>query len=80
MAAQVSQSEGYNVTERLFDIIDELSTDKQFDLYTQLIQDRIGTELFKLIIDLSDEEKNQLLDQLRKAPIETEEKTSGKLG
>ena len=80
MTAQVPQSEGYDVTERLLDFIDGLSADKQFNLYTQLIQDRVGTELFKLIIDLSDEEKNQMLEQLRGAPIETEEKTPGELG
>ena len=80
MTAQVPQSEGYNVTERLFDYIDKLSTEKQFNLYTQLIQDRVGTELFKLIIDLSDEEKNQILEQLTEAPFKAEEKTPGELG
>ena len=80
MTAQVPQAKEYKVTERLFDFIDELSADKQFELYAQLIEDRVDTELFKLIIDLSDEEKNQLLEQLRKSPIEAKEKTPGEWG
>ena len=80
MTAQSSQTDRYSVTELLFDFIDDLSADKQFELYAQLIQDRVGTELFKLIIDLSDEEKKLLLEQLRKTSIKSQKKTTGELG
>ena len=54
----------YIVTGRLFNIIDGFSHDKQFILYKQLVKDNIVPELFKLIIDLSEDEKYQLLGKL----------------
>ncbi len=62
----------YKITERLFNFIDDLSTDMQFRLYQQLIADNVSIQLFKLIIDMSDEEKTQLLGKLRKLPFEEE--------
>lgn len=62
----------YNVTERLFNLIDDLSTDRQFILYRQLIRDNVTTQLFKLIIDMSDAEKIQLLEKLGEVPFEEE--------
>lgn len=72
MTAQDPQPGEYNVTERLFDFIDDLSTDKQFNLYKQLIEDKVSAQLFKLIIDMSDEEKIQFLEKLGEAPFEEE--------
>jgi len=54
----------YSVTARLFDIINKLSHDKQFILYRQLVKDNIKTELFKLIIDMPEDEKTRFLMQL----------------
>ena len=54
----------FTVTTRLFTIIDALSQEKQFILYKQLVKDNIDAELFKLIIDMSEEERTQLLMQL----------------
>ena len=59
-----------NVIERLFTLIDDLSTDKQFILYRQLIKDNVTTRLFKLIIDMSDEEKIQFLEKLGEVAFE----------
>jgi len=72
MTAQNPQPGEYNVTERLFNFIDDLSTDMQFNLYKQLIDDKISTQLFKLIIDMSDEEKLQFLEKLGGVPFEEE--------
>jgi Tfp pilus assembly protein PilZ len=72
MTAQGLQSGGYNITEHLFNFIDGLSTDMQFDLYQLLIEDKVSTQLFKLIIDMSDEEKIQLLEKLGEVPFEEE--------
>ena len=58
------QNGRYNVTARLFDIINELAHEKQFILYKQLVKDNIVPELFKLIIDLSEDEKARLLEKL----------------
>jgi len=54
----------FTVTARLFTIINDLSHEKQFILYKQLVKDNINAELFKLIIDMSEDEKTQLLMQL----------------
>jgi Tfp pilus assembly protein PilZ len=54
----------YTVTGRLFNIVDDLGHEKQFILYKQLVKDKIVPELFKLIIDLSEDEKLQLLEKL----------------
>ena len=72
MTAQDPQLGEYNVTGRLFNFIDDLSTDMQFNLYKQLIEDKVKTQLFKLIIDMSDEEKIQFLKKLGAAPFEAE--------
>ena len=58
------QNGRYIVTGRLFNIIDGLSPEKQFILYKQLVKDSIIPELFKLIIDLSEDEQYQLLVKL----------------
>jgi Tfp pilus assembly protein PilZ len=57
------QNGRYTVTTRLFDIIDDLSQEKQFILYKQLVKDNVSAELFKLIIDMSEDQKIQLLEQ-----------------
>jgi hypothetical protein len=54
----------YQVTARLFHLFNEMTHDKQFILYKQLIKGNITTELLKLIIDMSEEQKIQLLEQL----------------
>jgi Tfp pilus assembly protein PilZ len=67
-----SQNGRYTVTARLFNIINELSNEKQFILYKQLVKDHINAELFKLIIDMSEDEKVQLLEQLGAVSYEDE--------
>jgi Tfp pilus assembly protein PilZ len=58
------QNGRYTVTARLFNIIDELSHEKKFILYKQLVKDKISSELFKLIIDMTEDQKTQLLMRL----------------
>ena len=66
------QNDRYAVTTRLFNFINDLSLEKQFILYKQLVKDNIINELLKLIIDLSEVEKVQLLEQLGEIPYEDE--------
>ena len=72
MTDQDPQPSENNITERLFDYIDDLSQDMQFNLYKQLIEDKVQTRLFKLIIDMSDGEKIQFLKKLGEVPFEEE--------
>ena len=63
-----SQIGEYKVTARLFNFINDLPRDKQYILYKQLIKGNIKNELFKLIIDLAEDEKIALLERLGEMP------------
>ncbi|UCD77614.1 MAG: PilZ domain-containing protein [Desulfobacterales bacterium] len=67
-----SQNDKYGVTARIFNFINELSLEKQFILYKQLVKGKVTTELLKLIIDMSEDEKFQLLEQLGEMHYEDE--------
>ena len=67
-----AQNDKYAVTTRLLNFINDLSLEKQFILYKQLVKDRVISELFKLIIDMSEDEKVQLLEHLGEFPYEEE--------
>ena len=67
-----SQEDKYAVTTRLFSYINDLSLEKQFILYKQLVKDNVTTELLKLIIDMSEDEKVQLLEKLGETPYDDE--------
>jgi Tfp pilus assembly protein PilZ len=67
-----SQEDKYAVTTRLFNYINDLSLEKQFILYKQLVKDNVTTELLKLIIDMSEDEKVQLLEKLGETPYDDE--------
>jgi len=72
MAGIDSQYGKYHVTGRLFNLINTLPPDKQFILFKQLIKGNVKTELFRLIIEMSEEEKLRLLEQLGELPYEEE--------
>ena len=67
-----SQIGQYRVTASLFNFINDLPQDKQYILYKQLIKGNVKTELFKLIIDMADNEKLQLLQRLGEIPYDEE--------
>ena len=67
-----TQTGQYKVTAHLFNFIDHLPQDKQYILYKQLIKGSVVTELFKLIIDMDEDEKIQLLERLGEIPYEEE--------
>ena len=67
-----SQIGQYRVTASLFNFINDLPQDKQYILYKQLIKGKVKTELFKLIIDMADNEKLQLLERLGEIPYDEE--------
>ena len=72
MNAFYSQIGKYKVTVNLFNFINSLHQDKQYILYKQLIKGNVKTELFKLIIDMADNEKLQLLERLGEIPYDEE--------
>ena len=67
-----SQIGEYKVTARLFNFISDLTRDKQYILYKQLIKGHVKNELFKLIIDLTENEKINLMERLGEMPYQEE--------
>ena len=67
-----SQIGEYKVTARLFNFISDLPRDKQYILYKQLIKGPVKNELFKLIIDLTENEKITLMEHLGEMPYQEE--------
>ncbi len=67
-----SQIGQYKVTARLFNFINHLPQDKQYILYKQLIKGNVVTEILKMIIDMDEDEKIQLLERLGEIPYEDE--------
>ena len=59
-----SASGRYTVLTRLFEMVNRLDEDQQILLLRQLDRNILTSHLFKLIIDLSEEQQNQLLDSL----------------
>lgn len=61
----------YSVTARLFSLIGLLPKNQQMILLNQLAGDRVAEQLFKLIVDMSEEQQAHLLEQMGH-PIEPE--------
>jgi hypothetical protein len=70
MANSDSQLGEFDVTARLFQQISSLPQNQQFIYLKQFIKDDVSTYLFQIIIDMSDEQKIKLLEQLGEMPFE----------
>jgi len=60
----------FTTTARLFALVNELPRDKQLILLKGLLGDRIVPHLYKLVLDLSEDQQQHLLDQLIESPAE----------
>jgi uncharacterized protein (TIGR02266 family) len=66
----------YQTLARLFEMVDGLSETQQILLLKRLTKNLLSAHLFKLIIELNEEEQSQLLDQLEEiTSTEIPEKT-----
>lgn len=54
----------FSITARLFDMVNNMSEEKQFILLKSLLRPNITTYLYKLIIELSEEQQSSLLEHL----------------
>jgi hypothetical protein len=72
MGKSDSQLGQYDVTARLFQRISNLPQNQQFIYLKQFIKSNITTYLFQMIIDMSDDQKIKLLEQLGEMPFEEE--------
>jgi hypothetical protein len=60
----------FSTTARLFTLVNELPKDQQLILLKGLLGDRMVTHLYKLVLDLSEDQQQQLTDQLLEYPSE----------
>jgi hypothetical protein len=60
----------FGTTARLFTLVNELPRDKQLILLKGLLGERMVTHLYKLVLDLSEEQQQHLMDQLLEYPFE----------
>ena len=58
----------FGTTARLFTLVSRLPRDQQLILLKGLLGDRMVTHLYQLVLELSEEEQQQLMDQLLEAP------------
>ena len=58
----------FSTTARLFTLVNELPRDKQLILLKGLLGDRMVTHLYQLVLDLSEEQQQHLMDQLLESP------------
>ena len=70
MGKSDSQLGQYDVTAHLFQRISDLPQNQQFIYLKQLIKGNVTTYLLQVIIDMSDDQKTKLLEQLGEMPFE----------
>ena len=58
----------FNITARLFKLIDDMPKDQQLILLKQLIGDHVTQHLFRLIVEMSEDQQIILLEQMEETP------------
>jgi Tfp pilus assembly protein PilZ len=66
MTASDTLSGKYPVIARLFELINHVSEDRLLIILKELLKDKFSDHIFKLVIDLPDEQQSILLKQLEK--------------
>ena len=66
MAVSSPSTGKYNVTARLFELMNTISEDRLLLILKVLLQDNFTTHIFKLVIDMTDEQQMLLLNALEK--------------
>ena len=67
MAASDALSGKYPMIARIFDLINQISEDRVLIILKELLKDKFSDHIFKLVIDLPDEQQSVLLKQLEKS-------------
>jgi hypothetical protein len=68
MPEQTARTGWFGTTAALFSLVDDLPKDKQLILLKQLLGDRIKVHLFKLVLEMSEEQQSGLLEQMLDSP------------
>jgi len=60
----------FGTTARLFSLVEGLPKDQQLILLKQLLGDRITIHLYKLVLEMSEDQRQRLFEQLMEFPFE----------
>jgi len=66
----------FGTTARLFSLVGQLPRDQQLVLLKQLLGERITQHLYKLVLEMSEERRQRLFEQLMESPPEPAEVTT----
>jgi hypothetical protein len=66
----------FSTTARLFSLVDQLPRNQQLILLRQLLGERIPQHLFKLVLEMSEAERQRLFEQLMETPPDQNEVTT----
>jgi hypothetical protein len=66
----------FGTTARLFSLVGQLPKDQQLVLLKQLLGERITQHLYKLVLEMSEERRQRLVEQLMESPSEPAEVTT----
>jgi hypothetical protein len=66
----------FSITAQLFNRVDQLAKDQQLILLKQLLGERITQHLFKLVLEMSEAQRQRLFEQLMESPPEQAEVTT----
>ena len=72
LPASAEELSKYDIIGRLFFLINNISEEQQFLLLKQLLRDNAGNYLLKLIVDMSENQRLILLDQLQNMDAKAE--------
>jgi Tfp pilus assembly protein PilZ len=78
MTAPGTLSGKYPVVARIFDLMNRVSEDRLLIILKELLKEKFSDHIFKLVIDLPDEQQALLLQQLEKSaqPLRTDDRRS----
>jgi hypothetical protein len=66
----------FSTMARLFSLVDQLPRSRQLSLLAQLLGERITRHLCQLVLEMSDAERQRLIEQLAEAPLDPAEVTT----
>lgn len=74
MPASRRPSGKYNVIARLFELMNNISEDQLLIILKDLLQDNFTNHIFKLVIDMTDQQQKSLLEKLEERVTKSERK------
>lgn len=69
MTTSSPQADKFDLTRRLFNLVEDMPSDRQLGLLKQLLDNKVTPHLCKLIVDMTEAQRITLLEQLSDSPL-----------